>query len=358
VPRIAWRAKVGTGFASFAVARGRVYTLGSSGGKDTVFCFDAATGKELWKHSYECALVDNLHEGGPAATPTVDGDFVYTLSKQGHLFRLAATTGAVEWKVELQGLLRVKMPEWGFSGSPLIVGELLILDAGPLVAFDKVTGFVRWRSTKSYKAGYGTAVPFSLGERKLLASLNNEGLLVVELETGKDHAFHEWKTPYDTSAATPIIDGDRIYISTGYGAGCALLRVTATRLEEIYRNKNMRNHMNVCVLEGTHLYGFDRNADEGRRLALVCQRFDDGEVAWRQTGLGCGSLMVADGKLIILSDRGELVIAEANAKEYREISRRKVLEGRCWTVPVLADGHIYCRNAAGDVVCVDVREKG
>lgn len=129
-PRQLWKASVGIGFSSVAVAQGRLFTLGNREGTDVVYCFDAATGRELWKHSYPCPIDAKYYEGGPGATPTVDGDRVFTLSKRGHLFCFDAGTGRIVWKKNLMEELGVTKPEWGFAGSPLVEGNLLILNVG------------------------------------------------------------------------------------------------------------------------------------------------------------------------------------------------------------------------------------
>ncbi|MEX0712347.1 MAG: PQQ-binding-like beta-propeller repeat protein [Pirellulales bacterium] len=352
-PAQLWTAQVGTGFSSMAVSQGRLYTMGHRGGNDSVFCFDAATGETLWEHSYACELVDNLHEGGPAATPTVDEGRVYTLSKEGHLFALDSLTGAVIWQQELQRLLGVEQCEWGFSCSPLVLGERLIVEAGRTAALDKSSGELIWQ-TDAYRAGYGSPVAFDHEGQTLIAVLNNDCLLVVRADDGAEVAQHPWETDYATTATTPIVSGDTIFISSGYNRGCALVKLSGGELEVVYAHREMSNHMNNCVLWRGHLYGFDGNSNNRRLVNLVCMDHASGEIRWNQDGLGCGSLMAADGKLLLLGDQGELAIARAAPDGYEELSRARVLGGRTWTVPVLSGGRIYCRNAAGDLVCLDV----
>lgn len=354
-PKTLWKAQVGTGFSSFSVAQGRLFTMGHSQGKDTVFCLDALTGRERWSHTYPCELVDNLHEGGPACTPTVDADRVYTVSKEGHLFCFSAADGAIRWQLELQPLLDVTMPEWGFSCSPLVVGELLILEAGRTVALDKLTGKEIWR-TERFAPGYGSPALWKLGARQLIATLNNECLLVTDLKTGKVLDKASWTTSFKTSSITPIVSGDTVFISTGYNRGCALWTLNGETLEQEYENKSMSNHMNNCVLWKGHLYGFDGNSHNARQVRVACIEYSTGKSKWRERGLGCGSLLLAGNKLLLLSDEGELVVAQPSPDQFEPLARVQILSGKCWTVPVLSHGLIYCRNAAGDVACVDVRK--
>ncbi len=351
---IAWRKEVGAGYSSVAVAEGRAYTMGHQGGQEIVTCLDAATGEEKWTHRYSGALVNNLHSGGPGATPTVDGDHVYTLGREGQLYCLRTSDGQVVWSKQLSSELGTALPEWGFTCSPWVRGDALIVEAGRVAALDKHSGKLLWKS-KAFRPGYGSPVVFSHGENELVAVLNNDQLLIVSADDGSKVAGYDWETGYATTSTTPIVSGDLFFISSGYNKGCALLRLTGDGLQAVYANQNMRNHMNNSVLWKGHLYGFDGNSNSSRNAKLVCLEHRTGRVKWSARGLGCGSLMLADEKLILLSDKGELVIAEASPGDFKEISRLKVLEATCWTMPVLAGGRIYCRNDAGKLVCVDVR---
>lgn len=350
-----WTAEVGIGFSSVSTAAGRLYTMGHAGDDDTVFCLDAQTGKEIWKHTYACDLFDHLHDGGPGCTPTIDENRVYTVSKNGHVFCLNAATGDVVWKLELKELLEVGDPEWGFSCSPLVVGEKLIIEAGYTIALDKLSGNLIWKTDK-YKPGYGSPTLWKTGGEQLIAVLNNECLLVVRLADGAKVDSFPWATQYETSSVTPIVSGDTVFISTGYNRGCTLLRLVEGKLEPVYENKNVRNHMNNCVLWDGYLYGIDGNSHNARVCTVVCLDFATGERKWLHREFGCGSLLVAGGKLIVLSDEGELVVAPASPDGFKPIAQAEVVEGRCWTVPVLSHGLLYVRTSAGKLVCLDVRE--
>lgn len=351
---VAWMRAIGIGFSSLSIDRGRLFTMGHVDGEETVWCLDAKTGDELWTHRYPSELNDNLHEGGPGSTPTIDGDRVFTLGKQGQLFCLSTETGNVLWEKMLMDDLDVPLPEWGFSSSPVISGDQLILEGGRLVSYDKKSGTKNWQ-TDLHEAGYGSAAIFPKGpEASFAASLDCEGLRIVKLKTGQQVAFRAWPSPYRTNATTPIVDGNRIYISTAYNVGCGLFDFHGTSLKPIYSNKEMRNHFNNSILWKGYLYGFDGNSNLGRVVQLTCMNFETGEVAWKQRGFGCGSLMIADGKLLILSETGDLVLAKATHTAFEELARTSFLTGRCWTVPVLLEQRVYGRNAAGKLICVEL----
>jgi outer membrane protein assembly factor BamB len=231
---------------------------------------------------------------------------------------------------------------------------MLVLEVGCTLALDKRTGELIWK-TAPYNPGYGSPAPCTVDGAACIAVLNNEALLLVRLSDGKVLASHAWTTDYDTSSTTPIVVGDTFFISTGYKRGCALLKLNGDRFDVVYENNKMSNHMANCVLDNGCLYGFDGNSHNSRLVSLVCMDYATGEVKWSQRGLGCGSLMLAGGRLLALSDEGELACIAADPSKYHEIARAKVIDGRCWTVPVLAGGRVYCRTAAGDVVCVDLR---
>ena len=349
-PKRLWRASVGKGFSSFAVAGGRAYTMGNADGKDTVFCFDAKTGEVLWKYSYACEAGSEHY--GTRATPTVDGNYVYTHSRQGHLYCLTADTGKKVWSRQLREEYGVQLGKWALACSPVIVGDKLILDAGMVLAFNKKTGKLIWKS-KKVKAGYATPSVFKQGAAGRLACFNAAGLAILDLKTGKTLMTYPWKTAYDVNAATPIVSGGKVFISSGYRVGCALIDISGEGPKVLWRNKNMSNHCNSCVLYKGYIYGFNGNV--GGRGRLTCLDPKTGKVKWSERGMGTGSVMIADGKLIVMGERGDLVVAEASPAKFKALARAaKVLGGICWTTPVLSNGRIYCRNSRGDVVCLDV----
>lgn len=353
-PRIIWKANVGIGFSSFAVAQGRVFTAGNSNNTDTIYCLSSSTGKVIWQHSYPADLGDKFFEGGTTATPTVDGDHVFTLSRWGDIHCFDSATGRVIWSKNAHQETGVRIPGWGFGGSPLVFKNLLVLNVGQAgLALDKDTGKILWQSA-SKDAGYSTPVPMQFNGQWYGLLGTGQSYLAVNLLTGAESWRVHWVTQYGVNAADPVIDGDRVLISTGYGKGAMLLKVGAGEPQMIWKSKALRTQLNPAVRIGAYLFGIDADGEAG---TLKCIEFATGAQKWAEPVIGLGSLMAADGRLIILSERGELMIAPATPDRFKITAKSHVLGGKCWTVPVLANGYVYCRNAHGDVVCLDVRKK-
>lgn len=352
-PRRLWSAKVGIGYSSVSVANGKLYTMGNVSEVDHVMCLDTTSGKLLWDYKYPCSAADPNGYPGPRCTPTVDGSYVFTVSRNGHLLCLSAANGALVWTRSLAADFGGQVPQWGFAGSPLVEGDLLILETGAagraVVALEKKNGRLVW-ANGNYPAGYASPVAFDLGRERAVAVFSSGGLTGRAASNGRVLWHHNWRTSYDVNAATPVIIEDKIFISSGYNTGCTLLQVTASSVRPLWTNKNMRNHMNACVLWQGHLYGFD----EGQ---LRCLDLITGVAKWSTPAYGKGSLMLAGGKLLLYGERGRLGLADASHSGFREVAAAQVLGGNStWAAPVLSNGRIYCRSLT-DLVCLDVAEK-
>jgi len=345
-----WKAEVGRGYSSFSIADGRLFTVGfdEEARLDVVWCLDAETGAELWARTFPARIMNNEHGGGSLTTPTLDGAHVYVAGREGRLSCFEAETGDVVWEVEQRAAHELTFPTWGFSASPVVLGDELFMNLGVVVCYDKRTGRVKWKSARDYGHAYSTPALLEHAGRPALAVFASEGLAVIDRGQGGELAFQEWRDDYDINSMTPIVVGDKVFISSGYGRGCALVALDAegARLEWVTRT--LRIYMSGPAYVDGHLYGFDD-------AILKCVDMN-GEEVWRKRGLGRGVLSVADGKLLVNSGRGELIVAAASPAGFEELAREKVLEGGVyWTRPVLANGLIYCRNSLGDVVCRDHR---
>lgn len=355
-PKQLWKASVGMGFSSMTISQGRVYTTGNDGdATDTVWCFDAATGVQIWKHPYPCPLDPKFYEGGTSCTPTVDGDRVYTISRKGDLFCFDAAKGTVIWSRNVANDPGDEIPTWGFAGSPLVQGDLLILNVGSAgLGLNKKTGAIVWQSGKD-SCGYSSPVPFDMGGKHLVAFAAMQTIEALDPASGKSAWSFPWKTEYDVNAADPIISDGKMFVSSGYGHGGALVDISHGKPKQIWLNKEFRNHINSSVLWQGYLYGVDDV--NSQRYELKCVSWDTGEIKWSEPKFGKGSLMIADGKIIGLSDKGMLYVIDPTPTGFKPISQAQVLGGKCWTTPVLSNGRIYCRNAKGNLVCLDVSGK-
>jgi len=355
-PKELWRAKVGQGVSTMVVSQGRVITTGHSGGKesgsDTVWCLDAATGWELWKHAFPAPLGDRFWEGGTTGTPTIDGDRVFHFSRRGDFFCFEAKTGRILWQKNLAKADGFTVPEWGFASSPLIVGDQIILNAGDAGAsLDRETGKLLWHNGKG-SAAYSTAMLFDLDGTRCVALLAHRECVAVELKSGNVRWRREFKSNYDTNAGHPIIHGGTLEISA-YTTPAVMLDARSGRPVESWKT-DTRVHFNAGVVLDGHLYAFHGQVakNEGE---LRCLDWNTGATKWSRAGLGVGSLISSSGKLIALGESGELAVLEATPAGYKELARTQKLAGKCWAAPVLANGLLYLRNMAGDLVCLDLR---
>lgn len=353
-PKIAWKAKIGLGFSSVVVAGGKVATAGHANDQDTVFCFDEASGRPLWKHTYPAELGNKYYEGGTTGTPTFADGQLYWLSRWGDLFAFDAATGKILWQRNLQKEADAPIPTWGFTGAPLVHENLLILNVGDSgMAVDRATGKTVWESPDK-EAAYSTPLPVLRDGRWYVLMGSNKSYVAVEAATGKERWRLDWNTMYGVNAADPILIGDSVFVSSGYGKGAILFEPWGSGSpKEIWKNKALRTQLNAGVLWEGHVYGVD--GDTVDKAQLKCIELATGKEKWSVPGIGSGGATLADGKLIVLSDKGELMVAPAVPARFAPIARAQATGGKVWTAPVLANGKIFCRNSRGDLAAVDVR---
>jgi outer membrane protein assembly factor BamB len=347
-PKVIWKAAVGTGFSSVSVSLGRAYTMGNADEKDTIWCLDAASGKTIWRHTYNSALNPQYYEGGPGATPTVHDGRVFTISKWGDVFCLDAEKGKVIWEHHLRED-GIHTNRWGFAGSPLIWKDLVILNVGSSgVALDSATGRISWMNGTN-SAGYASPLLINSGDKEAVLIFAAKHLVAVDPRTGAELWGFPWETGYDTNNTDPIVDGDAIFISS-YSRGCALLRVKAGKPEPVYDSKVLFNNLSPGILIGNYLYVF--NGEAKMKTDFRCIHLPTGEVKWQRDDPAFGSLISAGGKLLVMSEKGELLLADATPDGLKILGRSQVLGGTCWTPPTLANGKVFVRNAKGDLLCL------
>lgn len=368
-PDITWRLDVGKGHSTVAVKGNYLYTMGNrrvgsdrrGPHEDMVFCIDNRTGKEIWRYAYPCG------EGrfpGPRSTPVLDGDKLYTISMEGHLFCFNAKNGKILWKRHVVDEGLAKLSEWGFSFSPVIDGDLLLLNLGKSgVAMNKKNGKVIWKSAPE-RGGLGSAVLFNSGGKRLAAIQGANMLHTVDVKTGNIVWSYKWSSYQD-----PVLLGnDLFYLSGGRARtkkGCALIKVKDGKPEELWHNKQADYAFQSRVIINGYAYGLRRANGE----YLQCIDIKTGDEKWSREMSDWGSLMAAGDKLIVLEGDGDLTIVQATSEKYTEIGRAKLIKMKdwktydrnepntCWTAPVLANGYVYGRNTHGELVCVNLNKK-
>ena len=345
-PRTVWKRELGDGFSAVTASDGRLYTMYGVGRTEFLACLDAASGKTIWKRWVGVSLEDGMGGDGPRSTPTVHGGVVYTLGSRGMLIALDASDGAVRWRRDLVSEFGGVLPKWGYCQSPLLWNGRLFVDVGGagghgLMAFEAAKGRVAWRSG-DVQAGYSSPVAAKFDGVPQILFFTGHQLVSAAPGDGALLWSVPWKTSYDVNAATPLILGsDRVFIASGYGTGGAVYQVTRTDgrfgAQELWRRKTMKNKMSTSILHDGHLYGFDEDR-------LACVDAATGQRKWSQKGFQRGSLIYADGRLIVLGEDCDLALADATPDGYRERGKRKVLGDVCWTVPTVSKGRLYLRD--------------
>ncbi len=344
-PSEVWRVPLGEGYSGLSVVGGRMYTLYADAQDELVVALDAATGKELWRYRLDAKYFDG-QGNGPRSTPTVEGGTVFAYGARAKLAALDAESGRLLWSQDLKKSFGARPPQWAVSTSPRVWGDLLLVDAGgregaSIVALDKRSGVVKWTAGTDVQ-GYSTPLVIAVGGKDVAVFFTGSKIVGLDPAGGEIHWSLGWETSYDVNAATPVfVPPDRVFLSSGYGVGAVMLEVTAkggkTAATEVWRSKGMKNQFSTSVYHAGHLYGFDDSI-------LKCLDAATGEEKWKARGFGHGSLMLADGRLYVLSDRGTLALVEATAESYKEVARFEPLDGKCWTMPTVAGGKLFVRN--------------
>lgn len=369
-PRVVWSSPCGGGYSSLSVVSGRVYGLDRQGTRERLFCLDTEKGDPLWETGWDADYGGIGYGTGPRAAPTVHEGRVYALGATGKFVCVELPTGPSSpktlWEHDLKAEFDADTPTWGFASSPLIEGELVIVQAGgergSVVAFDKKSGEPRWGAGTDPN-GYSSPVAATAAGVRQVIAVTGESIVGIRPADGKVLWRHAWRTQHRGNIATPLVAGDYVFVSSAYGKGCCLLRLAAdgdgVRAEQVYYRKSrvMENHHSTCVYKDGFLYGFDSDV-------LRCVDLRTGEVNedWIARGLSDnenkGCLILADKYLIVQTQKGNLRLVGADPTEFRLLGKvDNVLSGSdCWALPVLVGGRLYLRDHA-KVVCLDVRPK-
>lgn len=353
-PTMLWTQDVGAGISGVVTSESLLYTIGNVDDADVVRCIEAGNGKPAWSFSYPCPLDPNEFEGGPTSTPTVDGASLYTLSRLGQLHCFEKHTGKLRWTVNAAEDNDIRVPAWGFSGSPLVIGDTLLLNVGEAgLALNANTGKLLWKSADK-DAGYSSMVPITQQSKSAIVFGSARSYVCVEIESGKELWRQRWLTTFGCNAADPIVSGDSVFLSSGYNRGSALLKNTGDGLDIIWKNKELQNQLSTSILMDGFLYGIHGDVDTGTQLR--CMELATGNVAWTANSFHPNAIAAAGNRLIIITSDGELVIAEASSQEFQTISQHKVIDGKCWTSPTLSDGRLYVRTVDGNLTCLGLSQ--
>jgi outer membrane protein assembly factor BamB len=345
-PRLAWRISgAGDGYSSFAVAGGRLFTLGARQNTEYVFAFDAASGKKLWEVA-NGRRFNNDRGDGPRGTPTIEGDRVYVFGSSGDMTVLDPATGKVFWTQNLLQKYGGSNINWGLSESPLVLSDRIIVTPGgrgaSIVALRKTDGSLIWKS-QSDEPGYSSALLHPIGSIQQAVVFTAERALGVDVNDGRVLWSYNRVANRTANIATPIARGNHVFLSSDYGTGAGLLALTASgngiKASEVYFTNEMRNHHASSVLVGDYLYGFSSSI-------LTALHFETGKVAWRDRSVGKGSLVFADDRLYLFSENGVVGLAEANPQKYVEHGRFQLRTGNLptWSHPVVSGGKLFIRD--------------
>lgn len=357
-PNVIWRKPIGEGFSGISIVNGKIYTMFAEGNDEFAVCLDADTGREIWRKKTGENFSDWQGGDGPRSTPLIDGNIAYFLSGYGKLLARDTETGNEIWSSDLQKEFGAKPPQWGFSCSPLIDGNALYIEGGgnpgsALIAYQKTTGDVLWAS-QTDKTGYSSPISVTVNGIHQIIFFTGTKIISVSPSQGTLFWSKEWRTSYDINAATPVfISPNKLFISSGYDVGSALYEMTVTNGEvsadQIWKSRRMKNRMNTSVFFEGYIYGFDTKF-------LRCIDAQNGEEKWAARGFGEGTLVLSDGHIIALNEKGTLVLAEANPDQFTQIVSIKLMNGKCWTVPTLSGGKLFVRNES-EIVSLDISGK-
>lgn len=362
-PKQVWKVKGGVGMSALTIQGGRVVTLAQKDGNQAAIALDAATGATQWERVLAPEYRNPMGDG-PRATPTIAGDRVFAFTGEGILVALNAADGKVLWTVDAVKELGGKVAEYGMASSPLVVDEQVIVAVGApkacVAAFSAKGGKLVWSAGED-PAGYSSPALLNVGGQRQIVVYTGASVLGLKPQTGGLLWRYPYETNYECNIATPIeIDGN-VFISSGENHGAALLKLKAKAdgfdVEDVWTSQGtksvLRNEWQTSVLLDGHLYGMDNVGGAGPITHLTCIEAATGKRVWQKQRFGKGNLIAADGKLIMSTMNGELVLAKATPKAYEEIGRAEVI-GTTRQAPSLAGGLVYLRDDK-EIVCLDLR---
>jgi len=344
-PQLVWKKKLGCAFSELTVSEGRLYTMlsektDSLSGSEYTAAFDAKTGLEIWRSKIDSIFIDKDGFGdGPRSTPVIGENYIFSFSSYGKLFAHSKTDGKLIWQVDFVAEFGSKLPRWGFSSSPVLVDDVLVMEAGgtdsrAFVAFNQNTGKLLWFKGEGIAFYNSPLVAKIDGETQIIFA--NKKKLSSYNSKGETLWTFDMKMSYPT--AMPVLfDSNKIFISTVRSSGFIVVEVKGNTVTELLQAPTMKNDYSSTLYHDGYFYGFNV-------AALQCISAETGEKKWTKRGFGKGSLILVGDRLLVLSDKGQLIQIKATPEAYTEQSRFQAIEGKSWTAPSFANGKVYLRN--------------
>jgi outer membrane protein assembly factor BamB len=353
-PPVVWQKNVGQGFSGPVVAEGRFLLFQRLENEEVIACLDAATGQPKWKYSYPTSYRDDFgFDEGPRATPCLTNGRVYTFGAEGMLTCLNTADGSLLWQVNTKKDFHPRKGFFGVGCSPLVENNAVLLNVGGaggagLAAFDAATGQVRWKTTDD-EASYSSPVAAVVRQRRHVFFFTRTGLQVVDPLNGTIQNHFTWRSTMNASvnAATPLVIDDTVFLSACYGTGAILLRLQDKGLETVWSGDDiLSNHYATSVYNRGFLYGIDGRADPGfsPTPSLRCVELKTGKIRWRENSVGAGTVLLAGGQLIILTEGGEIIRTPATPEGFQPTSRAQVMPEGVRAYPALANAFLYARS--------------
>ncbi len=343
----------GGSWSAPVVVGDRVFLCGRSDTEDLLFCLNSNDGKLLWKSGYKVEA-GSSHGAGPRATPFIDEGRVYTFGRSGDIVCWSGFDGAKAWHRNV-GKEGGKEPEWGHSSSPIIWRDLLIIHAGGTaraIAYDKMSGKVVWKSGEG-EAGYAPLVPTTIDGTSCLISFHGSGLALLDAKTGKEFWNLPWDTDYFVNATTPVIEGNHVFISSGYNKGCAFVKMTKAKGTVVYENKEIASHHSDPFILDGYLYSYTGQSFQNRG-SFKCIELKSGALKWSTNEMGWGTCVYVDGYLLCCDIKGNLFLMKPDPEKFIKVSEMKKALGPdvkpAWTIPVVANDKLYLRYKQSLVV--------
>ncbi len=352
-PEVVWRREVGAAWSGFSVAGRRAITQEQLGADEAIVCYDILTGSVLWVHRDKVRYDHPVAGVGPRATPTIEGDRVYTQGSTGLLHCLSLETGEEIWSVDIIESNDAVIHEWGVAGSPLIVDDKIVVSVGgeddrSLVAYSKKDGKLLW-GKGAQPAQWSSPFRCTLAGIDQILIFNTTEMTAHDATTGDILWSYEWKANHPHVCLPVILDGDRVFLSTGYGTGCQLIQIakddkaafTATR---IWRSRAMKAKFTNVIEKDGYIYGLDDGI-------MACIDTKRGRRQWKQGRYGHGQILLVGDVLLIMTEAGEVVLLDPMPDEARELARFEVFTDKTWNPPTVAGRYVLVRNDR-EAVCL------